>query len=81
MTGSVHLSSILEHVTRLMHVILNLSAVHIYLFDGPFVLGGPSLLAVVHLLQITLQVDELLLRRGGGEVQSTPELSKQLVVI
>lgn len=33
-----------------------------HLFDSSLVLGGPSLLAVVQLLQIALQVDHLLLR-------------------
>ena len=31
------------------------------LFEGSLVLGGPSLLAVVDLLQVRLQVDHLLL--------------------
>lgn len=34
----------------------------VYLFDSSLVFGGPSLLAVVQLLQVALQVDHLLLR-------------------
>lgn len=47
------------------------------LLNGSLVLGGPSLLAVVELLQITLHVEDLLLRekkKGGTFVENNDVL-------